>query len=92
MLKLCKGSLSKILCNLINRSMEQENFPSVLKDVCITPVFKYSGDMSDPVNYRPIAITSNICISKIFEKVIVVRLLRFWNANNIISKNQYGFL
>lgn len=55
----------------------------------IRPVFK-SGDKLEMVNYRPISLISNV--SKVFEKIIKRRILRFCRKYNIISEHQYGFI
>ena len=47
------------------------------------------GDKSNPLNYRPIAITS--LISKTMETIITKQLLTFLETNNLLSDHQYGF-
>ena len=47
------------------------------------------GDKCNPLNYRPIAITS--LISKTMETIISKQLLTFLAANNLLSDHQYGF-
>lgn len=40
-------------------------------------------------NYRPICLTSNL--SKILEKLLKVRIVKFLEKNKILSEDQYGF-
>ena len=53
-----------------------------------TSFLSQKGDKSNPLNYRPIAITS--LISKTMETIITKQLLTFLEVNNL-SDNQYGF-
>ena len=72
------------LSNLINASFEQGIFPDILKYSKITPIFK-KGDRSLTNSYRPISITHNI--SKLMEKLVLVRLNNFFTRYNILDKN-----
>lgn len=82
------GKFSNILTCLFNRMLEQGSYPDCLKIGRITPVFK-GGDTSDACNYRPISTIS--VFSKIFEKLLVNRLVKFMSKHNILYKFQYGF-
>ena len=62
--------------------------PSQFKIAKVIPLFK-SGDKSLPDNYRLISLLS--CFSKIFEKVVCLRLLNFLENNNILTPDQFGF-
>ena len=55
----------------------------------IIPLFK-KGSSSDPSNYRPVSLTS--IFSKLMEKVIVQEMLNYLRSNNLISKQQHGFI
>ena len=74
---------------LFNLSMTSDSLPSIWKDAIIVPIFK-KGDKSLPANYRPISITCNIC--RVFERIISDQLIFYLNSNDLISKNQFGFL
>ena len=54
------------LCGFFNQSIENFEFPSILKNANITPVFK-KGYRGSKENYRPVSILQGI--SKIFEKL-----------------------
>ena len=60
---------------IYNLSLETGLIPSKLKVAKIVPIFK-KDDSSLPSNYRPISILS--IFSKIFEKIMSKRLLKFW--------------
>ena len=76
------------LSQIINSSFDLGIFPSSLKIARLTPVFK-KGETSKPSNYRPIASLSNI--SKVFERCVSVRLMKFFTDSGTISGTQYGF-
>ena len=80
--------LSPIICELFNSSLLEGKFPSVLKMADITPIHK-SGSKSLLTNYRPISLLSTF--SKIFEKLMCVRLKLYFESRNLITKNQFGF-
>ena len=40
-------------------------------------------------NYRPISMLT--CLSKIFEKLIYMRLVLFFQKHSVIAETQYGF-
>ena len=52
------------------------------------PVFK-KGDIEDPSNYRPISLLP--AVSKVIEKLVKIRLLKFLNGINFFYKNQFGY-
>ena len=76
------------LSKLINACLEAGYFPDFLKLARVSPVFK-SGDPTQFSNYRPISVLSTV--SKIFEKVIQVRLTQFLDKQGSIFEGQYGF-
>ena len=87
-----KNNISYIvtpITHIINCSFETENFPDCLKKTTIVPIYK-RGNKEDFNNYRPISISSNL--SKIIERAFLDRLEEFIKLNNIINKNQFGFL
>lgn len=86
--KIIKNYITKPLMFIFNMSFEQGTFPSMMKKVCVRPLFK-SGDRIVIGNYRPISLVSNI--SKILEKLMKKRLIDFLERNELLSSNQYGF-
>ena len=87
-IKASNSELSHVLSDIINCSMEEGIFPDSLKIAKIIPVYK-AGDSKSITNYRPISILSPF--SKIFEKIISVRLNQYIDNNNILHENQFGF-
>ena len=87
-IKFAAGFISDPLAALINSSISTGIFPNKLKEAKVIPVFK-SGDSSLVTNYRPISILNSF--SKIFEKIIANRLLKFLDKNNILFSEQFGF-
>ena len=77
---------SQIFSFQINNSIYQSEFPSVLKQINITPVFKKCTRNSKE-NYRPVSILSNI--SKIFERCMFCQVSGFMNS--YLAKQQCGF-
>ena len=49
-----------------------------------------SGDLSNPCNWRPISMTN--VFSKLLEKLVHSQMLKYLLDNQLISKNQFGFL
>ena len=45
--------------------------------------------LDSPASFRPISLTS--CVSKLFERIILSRLLFFLESNSILSPRQAGF-
>ena len=54
----------------------------------VIPIFKADDD-SDPNNYRPFSLLSNI--NQLFEKLMCKRMKLFIEKMNILSPSQYGF-
>ena len=86
-LKVIAHPLSQILVTIINRSMEIGYVPNSFKVGQQTPVFK-SGDVSIQ-NFRPITVSNSL--SKILEKTVRSRILKFIKDNKIINNSQFGF-
>lgn len=73
---------------IFNLSFNTGHFPISLKTSKVIPLFK-SGDKKLVTNYRPISLVS--CLSKIMEKLILSRLIKFLENNHVLVPNQYGF-
>jgi hypothetical protein len=59
-----------------------------MKIAKVIPIFK-SGNVNDINNYRPISLLCSF--SKILEKIVANRMLKYLNDNNLITPNQFGF-
>ena len=87
-LKDWKSEFPKPLSDMINISFTTGIFPSALKVANVIPIHK-KGDKLDWNNYQPIPLLSNI--SKIFEKMMHIRLTSFLNKNKVLSSFKFGF-
>ena len=88
MLKCAAPIMADILAAIFNRSVLTGVYPSKLKMARVIPIFKADDD-SDPNNYRPISLLSNI--NQLFEKLMYKRMKLFIEKMNILSPSQYGF-
>lgn len=80
--------LVPILTHIFNICLREGKFPSVLKKSVVHPIHK-SNDKDRVTNYRPISILPSI--SKLLERVINRRLVKYMEINNLFSHNQFGF-
>ena len=78
----------KPLAYIYNQSFLTGSIPDDLKVALVTPVFK-ANDREEFSNYRPISVFP--CFSKILEKLMYNRLLKYLDQNNIFFPSQYGF-
>lgn len=79
---------STILAESFNKIIDSGRYPQCLKIAKVVPIFK-SGDPSKPDNYRPISTLS--VFNKIFEKLLMNRMVNFLERHNVIYNLQYGF-
>ncbi|PNF41624.1 hypothetical protein B7P43_G10456 [Cryptotermes secundus] len=87
-LKFTAPFISSPLAYICNRAFVTGVFPTRLKYSVIKPLFK-NGDKTNMSNYRPISLMTSF--SKVFEKIIYIRMHRHVLNNNILAKDQYGF-
>lgn len=81
-------AVSDILANIINLTFKTGIFPIELKRGKIVPVFK-KGDCAQISNYRPICILP--FLSKVFEKLLEIRIANYINKFQILTPSQFGF-
>ena len=77
---------ASFLQSSFNTSVSNSEFPSVLKQANITPVFKKRGIYLKD-NYRPVSILPNV--SKIFERCMFRQINEYMNV--FLSRHQCGF-
>ena len=87
-LKYIKYNIIKPLALITNQMLYTGIFPNALKISKTIPLFK-KGDASNMSNYRPISLLPTI--SKVFERVIYNHLYDYFNNNNLLAEQQYGF-
>ena len=63
-------------------------FSQIFKTAQVIPVFR-TGKRNLNNNYRPISLLSSL--SKVLEKLIKIRLLKFFDKHQVLYENQYGF-
>lgn len=88
-LKKMSNKVYILLSNIFNKCLELHYFPSKWKLAKIIPILKPGKDPTSPSSYRPISLLSSL--SKLFEKLILSRLLAVVNENNIMLPEQFGF-
>ena len=77
------------LLHIFNLSWSSHSFPSIWKTSSIIAIHKMGKLLDSPASFRPISLTS--CGSKLFERIILSRLLFFLEYNSILSPHQAGF-
>lgn len=89
MIKHFSDKAKEILLELYNRVWVGGKLPQCWKEAVVVPIRKPGKDTTNPRNYRPIALTSNVC--KIMEGMINQRLMYYMERKGYISKYQSGF-
>ena len=89
MLKHLPRSGMDLLLYLFNLSWSSHSFPSIWKTSSIIPIHNMGKPLDSPASFRPISLT--FCVSKLFERIILSRLLFFLESNSILSPRQAGF-
>ena len=89
MLKHLPRSGIDFLLHIFNLSWSSHYFPSIWKTSSIIPIHKMEKPLDFPASFRSISLTS--CVSKLFERIILSRLLFFLESNSILSPRQAGF-
>jgi exonuclease III len=88
LLKIGSEFLISPITKTINQSLTNGHFPNKLKIAKVIPIFK----KDDPHlfnNYRPISLLS--VVSKVFERVVFIQLVSYFNSHNLFYSNQFGF-
>ncbi|GBM76569.1 hypothetical protein AVEN_254398-1 [Araneus ventricosus] len=81
-------SLSHLLF-LFNRIWTEQKYPSQWHEAIVIPILKPGKDPSNPLHYRPIALTS--CLCKTLERMVNARLIFELEKQGCISPLQSGF-
>ena len=89
MLKHLPRSSMDFFLHIFNLSRTLHSFPSIWKTSSIIPFHKMGKPLNSPASFRPISLTS--CISKLFERIILSRLLFFLESNFILSYPKASF-
>ena len=86
--KAARHVVTPYLHQLIKYVFTEGLFPRSCKIARIAPMYK-NGAKDETTNYRPISVLP--CFSKIIEKLMYVRFIKFIKKHKIIHPNQYGF-
>ena len=89
LMKLCSDKTKQTLCNIINKCLDQNTFPTLWKEAKVTMVPKPGRDPSYAANYRPISLLA--AIGKVYEKYIHFYLIQELDAKSFMNPNQAGF-
>ena len=88
LLKACADQLAYPMLLVFRLSLAEGRLPVLWKSSLVVPIFK-KGTKYDPLNYRPISLTSVAC--KCLERLINRHLTTYLEDNNILTDNQFGF-
>ena len=87
-IKTIKNEINKPLTYIINQMITSGIFPDSLKIAKIIPLYK-KGYINSITNYQSIYLLPTL--SKILECVIFIQLYTYFDDNNLLSEQQYGF-
>ena len=79
----------KILKEILNKIWTSADFPHQWRAATVIPIPKPNKDHTDPLSYRPIALTS--CLCKVLERMINTRLIWYLEKSGILDRSQCGF-
>ena len=82
------SAVSVPLTQIFKLSLSTGECPSDWRTANVTPIHK-KGDRTDPSNYRPVSLTSQVC--KVFESMVKEHITKHLTSNNILSDKQHGF-
>lgn len=74
---------------IINSCLKLQHFPKVWKHAKVIPIPKPGKPANEVSSYRPISLLSSI--SKILERIVLIRINDYLEENNIIPTQQCGF-
>ena len=82
------SEISVPLEKIFRKSVSTGECPTDWRSANVAPIHK-KGDRTDPSNYRPISLTSQVC--KILESIVRAHVLEHLKNNNILRDEQHGF-
>ena len=89
MLKHLPRSGMVFLFHIFNLFCSLHSFSSIWKTSSTIFILKMGKSLDSPASFRPISLIS--CVSKLFERIILSRLLFFVESNSILSPRQASF-
>lgn len=85
----CAVELAPYLTQLFNKCLQSGIIPNEWKTAYITPILKPKSKKTLVSNYRPISLLPPI--AKVFEGLIARQIETYFERNNLLSSNQFGF-
>ena len=89
-IKHSQDKILPILLGLFNYVLDTGMIPDSWGIGIIIPIHKGKGKRKNPENYRGITLLS--CVGKLFTSILNQRLNKYLEVNNLLLKNQAGFL
>jgi len=87
-LKKILPSIVDALVIIFNKSLLEGLFPKNMKMAIVKPLYK-SKNRTEINNYRPVSLLPTI--SKLLEKIVHIRIMKFLKRNEVLYEGQYGF-
>ena len=84
----CADLLAAPLAVLFQECLVQNKWPKIWKRANVVAIHKKNRKTS-PQNYRPISLLS--ILAKIFERILVKNITKFFDTHHLISNRQFGF-
>lgn len=88
-LKKLSGKAYRFLATIFTRCFQLHHFPTRWKLGKVIPILKPGKDPTAPSSYRPITLLS--AVSKLFERLLMDRMMPHIEEHNIIIPEQFGF-
>lgn len=88
-LKELATEISPTVALLFRKSLETAEIPESWKLAHVVPIYKNKGAKKEPVNYRPISLTS--VLSKLLERIITEFIVKHVDTHGLLTDDQYGF-
>ena len=87
-LKEATQEMSEPLAIIYQKLLDEGVCPNEWKNANVTPIHK-KGDRTDPSNYRPVSLPSQVC--KVLESIIVDKITEHLTTNDLLNDAQHGF-
>ena len=88
LLKNCAAAVALPLTLIIKKSLQAGRLPLSWKESRVVPIYK-AGPKYNPLNYRPVSMTS--CDCKSAERLLVAHIIEYLEEGNVLSDRQFGF-
>ena len=84
LLKACSAARSLPFCLLFGKALDEEVLPNLWNTSIVAPLYKIDL-RCDPLDYRPVCLTSVCC--KVLERAIVSQVVDYQKFNGMLSVN-----